>query len=71
MPASTRDLLMDLLEEQEDALRAVKKHCAIGEDLSSEQMDGLLMLQQQIENTRMLIGLLIEGSADFYMAQEG
>ena len=64
MPTSTTDLLLDLLEEQEDALRAIKVHLSVGEDLSPSQLDGLRALQQRMEETRAFMELLIDGTAN-------
>ena len=64
MPTSTADLLLDLLEEQEDALRAIKVHLSVGEDLSPSQLDGLRALQQRMEETRAFMERLIDGTAN-------
>ena len=64
MPTSTTDLLLDLLEEQEDALRAIKVHLSVGEDLSPTQLDGLRALQQRMEETRVFMERLIDGTAN-------
>jgi len=64
MPMSTIDLLLDLLEEQEDALQAIRVHRSVGEDLSPAQLDGLLELQGQMEQTRAFIARLIDGTAN-------
>jgi len=51
MPSGTVEVLIDLLEEQEDAIRMVAVHLSTGEDLSASQLEAMLRQRRKSDET--------------------
>lgn len=61
MPSTTAEVLMDLLEEQENAIRTIAVHLSMGEDLSPYQLEAMLQLKRKFEETRECLEAMIQG----------
>lgn len=71
MRASTVEVLMDIMEEQENAIHAIVVHLSVGQDLSPPQLQAMEQLKQRFEDTRECLEEMIEGcktSDDFAKA---
>jgi len=72
MPSSTVEVLMDLLEEQEAAIRTIAVHLSTGEDLSPPQLEAMLELRRKFEETYECIEAMIQArSSSDSLAQAG
>ena len=72
VPANTVGVLLDLLEEQEDAIRTIEVHLSVGQDLSPPQLEAMLQLKRRLEETRRRLEAMIQGwRISDYFAQAG
>jgi len=60
VPNSTTEVLMDLLEEQENAIRTIAVHLAVEEDLSPSELEAIMQLKQRIEEIRECLQVMIQ-----------
>ena len=60
MPVSTVEVLIDLLEEQEDAIQSIAIHLSVGQDLSPLQLEAIFQLKRRFEETRRYLEAMIE-----------
>lgn len=51
MPVSAVEVLMDLLEDQENAVRSIAVHLSVGQDISALQLEEMLQLKKKFEET--------------------
>ena len=59
MLVSTVEVLVDLLEEQEDAIQSIAVHLSVGQDLSPLQLEAMFQLKRRFEETRRYLEAMI------------
>lgn len=64
MPVSTDEVLMDLLEEQENAVQTIAVQLSVGQDLSPLQLEAMLKLKRKFEENCKYLDAMIEGWRD-------
>jgi len=57
---STVEVLVDLLEEQEDAIQSIAIHLSVGQDLSPLQLEAMFQLKRRFEETRRYLEAMIQ-----------
>ena len=62
MPVSTAEVLMDLLEDQENAIQTIAVHLYVGPDLFPLQFEAMFQLKRRIEETRECLETMIQGT---------
>lgn len=60
MLVSTVEVLVDLLEEQEDAIQSIAIHLSVGQDLSPLQLEAMFQLKRRFEETRRYLEAMIQ-----------
>jgi hypothetical protein len=64
MPSGTVEVLIDLLEEQEDAIRAIAVHLSTGDDLSASQVEAMSRLRRKSDETYECIEAMIRAQSN-------